>query len=173
MLRHIMSVSLAMTACATLIPTKVNAATLSITPSYTLSIPKKKGDILEFILSLDPGSSSTVILENWIVKPDMTEFSDWFPVWEFTTNSIVDKKSVIATFKAVIGTPAKDGQFDLEVGVWYSFLGSPKTFDVIYYVANAGADVVPVPEPLTIFGTVTALGGGVLFRRKSSKKIVS
>jgi hypothetical protein len=30
-----------------------------------------------------------------------------------------------------------------------------------------------VPEPLTIFGTATALGCGVLFKRKSSKKTVS
>lgn len=33
--------------------------------------------------------------------------------------------------------------------------------------------VEPVPEPVTIFGTATALGCGVLFKRKSSKKTVS
>jgi hypothetical protein len=39
-----------------------------------------------------------------------------------------------------------------------------------------GSDFVTsttVPEPLTIFGTATALGCGVLFKRKSSKKILS
>jgi hypothetical protein len=39
-----------------------------------------------------------------------------------------------------------------------------------------GSDFVtstPVPEPLTMFGTATALGCGVLFKRKSSKKTLS
>ena len=39
-----------------------------------------------------------------------------------------------------------------------------------------GSDFVTsttVPEPLTIFGTATALGCGVLFKRKSSKKTLS
>jgi hypothetical protein len=39
-----------------------------------------------------------------------------------------------------------------------------------------GSDFVTsttVPEPLTMFGTATALGCGVLFKRKSSKKTVS
>jgi hypothetical protein len=36
-------------------------------------------------------------------------------------------------------------------------------------IAPGVVDVVPVPEPLTIFGTATALGCGALFKRKSSK----
>src|SRR4028118_1701336 len=52
MLRHIISVSLAMTACAALIPTKANAATLTVTPIGTLL--KNPGESITFIVSLNP-----------------------------------------------------------------------------------------------------------------------
>jgi hypothetical protein len=46
-----MSVSLAMTACATLIPTKANAATLTVTPVGTLQ--KNPGESITFIVALN------------------------------------------------------------------------------------------------------------------------
>jgi hypothetical protein len=60
MLRHIMSVSLAMTACATLIPTKANAATLTVTPVGTLQ--KKPGESITFIVALNQAPSTGNVL---------------------------------------------------------------------------------------------------------------
>jgi hypothetical protein len=66
MLRHIISVSLAMTACATLIPTKANAATLTLTPVGSLQ--RNPGDSIEFILTLNP---EIPLVENWSRNPKL------------------------------------------------------------------------------------------------------
>jgi len=66
-------------------------------------------------------------------------------------------------------TPVKDGISDLfDAKVFYEENGLQGETPFA-----SGADVVPVPEPLTIFGTATAFGCGVLFKRKFSKKTVS
>ena len=170
MLRHIISVSLAMTACATFIPTKVNAATLSITPSG--DIPRSPGESVEFKLFFNPAPFSMVKLLGLSFTSDNTgEFSESFPVDPFTIDEVVDKAKTIASFKFKVDKPVKDGRPDFVATVSYQDLGSGQTFSA---GANGG-DVVPepVPEPLTIFGTATAFGCGVLFKRKSSKKTVS
>jgi len=56
MLRHIVSVSLAMTACATLMPTRANAATLTVIPVG--EIQKQPGESIEFIFAFTPNSPS-------------------------------------------------------------------------------------------------------------------
>ena len=173
MLRHIISVSLAMTACATFIPTKVNAATLTIRPTSAFTIPSRPGDIVEYLLFLNPTPSETVIAESLSVNFDETgEFSSWFPVIPFAERSIVSgpRSTLIASFKAVVGTPVRDGIPDLVARLTYL---DPLFGTEPFTATAAGADVVPVPEPLTIFGTATALGCGVLFKRKSYKKTVS
>src|SRR4028118_1394750 len=52
MLRHIISVSLAMTACATLIPTKANAISFTLTPVGSLQ--RNPNDSIEFLLKVYP-----------------------------------------------------------------------------------------------------------------------
>jgi hypothetical protein len=159
-----------MTACATLIPTKVNAATLSITPSG--NILRNPGEYVEFKLFLNPAPFSIVKIVALVLELDKTgEFYEWFAVDPFTENEIVDKPKTIASFMFKVDKPVKDGIPDFVATVSYQDLGSGQTFSA---GANGG-DVVPkpVPEPLTIFGTATAFGCGVLFKQKSSKKTVS
>jgi len=163
-----------MVACATLIPTKVNAATLTVTPYSTLSKPTKPGDIVEFHLYFDPTPFSIVVLKTLTWEFDKTEFSSWIQVDPFTPESIhTDKKKAIASFKGTVSKPVKDGKPDFfNVELTYSLFGSP---DDTYKAGGAGADIVPVepvPEPLTILSAATALGYGVLLKRKSSKKTV-
>jgi hypothetical protein len=167
MLRHIISVTLAMTACATLIPTKVNAATLSITPTGDIAV--NPGEFVEFKLFFNPAPFSIVKLLGVSFTSDTDgEFSEWLTVDPFTIGDVVDKAETIASFKLKFDKPVKDGRSDFGATVSYQDLGSGQTF-----AAGAnGGDVVPVPEPLTIFGTATAFGCGVLFKRKSSKKTV-
>ena len=171
MLRHIISASLAMVACATLIPTKVNAVTLTATPASTLTSPRNPGDTVEFTLYFDPDPFSIVVLETLNVTFDETEFSNWFPVISFATNSIhTDKKKSIASFKGIVSKPVKDGVPDFRAELSYSIFGSS---GAPFNAKADGADVTPVPEPLTMLGAATALGYGVILKRKSSKKTVS
>lgn len=174
MLRHIMSVSLAIAACATFIPTKVNAATLTVIPVG--EVKKNSTESIDFIFAFTPNLSS----------PNITKFLSLDYKYDGTELSLSEKTSERPQFIAEVGTqvintttiarltfdvigPIKDGKADLyDAQVYYDDGG---VLDVTPIAS--GADVVPVPEPLTIFGTATALGCGVLFKRKSSKKTVS
>ena len=60
MLRHIISVSLAMTACATLIATKANAINFTLTPLDNLQ--RNPGEDISFILGLDPQNGGGVTI---------------------------------------------------------------------------------------------------------------
>jgi hypothetical protein len=168
MLRHIISVSLAMTACATLIPTKVNAATLTVTPSGI--IPRNPGDSVEFTFTLNPEPTglNILFLESLQFNFDSSELS-FSGGTTVPLNTTLSQTEIIASLTFTVTQPVKDGISDLfNAKVNFRQGGLPGETSP----ASAG-DVVPVPEPLTIFGTATAFGCGVLFKRKSSKKTVS
>jgi hypothetical protein len=59
MLRHIISVSLAIATCATFIPTKVSAASLTVTPIGTLQ--KQRGESITFRFSFNPAPENGAI----------------------------------------------------------------------------------------------------------------
>jgi hypothetical protein len=166
MLRHIISVSLAMAACATLIPTRANAASLTVTPIG--EIPARPGDSIEFRFTLTPARSSVVTITGLILGIDPSELS-------VRTGGIplpitVINTPITFTSRHTVLTPVKDGIRDIWATVFYNESGPlPITGGQAY----AEAGVAPVPEPLTMFGAVTALGYGVILKRKSSKKTVS
>jgi hypothetical protein len=174
MLRYIVSVSLAMAACSTLIPTKASAATLTVTPVG--EIPKRPGDSIEFIVELNPGPSTVVKLLGYGFIPDNSELSfptenltGFRPLIPITTGTPINTTTILASGSFNVLTPVKDGSSDFKASVLYeeySSSGTPTQFTVF----ASGGDVVPVPEPVTIFGTFTALGCGTLFKRKSFKK---
>jgi hypothetical protein len=169
MLRNIISVGLAMAACASLIPTKVNAATLTMEPVGSLQ--RNPGDSIQFELALTPISGNEVEVVRIILT--YVDESELFyrNILGFVTTPFTTKTS-IGTLLFDVLQPVKDGAGDLQVAVDYRerpISNLPKV-DVI---GGAFYDVEPVPEPVTIFGTATALGCGALFKRKSSKKTVS
>jgi hypothetical protein len=177
MLRHIVSASLAMTACVTFIPTNASAVTLTVRPVG--EIPKNPGDSIEFIFSLNPGASSALIFKAFnepgfdgnelSLNPDKS-----FTLAQdtFITNSVTVARR---TFDVI--TPFKGGGDDVfNASVSYlptTLSGTPTSAIRQSTSLVSGGDVVPVPEPITMFGTAIGLGCGVLFKRKSSKKIVS
>ena len=202
MLRHIISVSLAMAACASLIPTKANAISLTLTPLGSLE--RNPGDTISFILRLDPqgegGLSGVRILEVYepsifVISPSPANFDhnelsspNVQPLFDFSSQPVT-VPSDIAALIFTVTNPIKDGQSDvISTRIRYG-IGNVETEKVSTYgssnsgldvqpvptngSSNSGLDVQPVPEPLTIFGTATALGCGVLFKRKSPKKTVS
>jgi hypothetical protein len=171
MLRYIISVSLAMTACATLMPAKANAATLTVTPRG--EIPRNVGDLVQFTVTLNPSpsNSNSFIFRALRYGFDRTELSSWdvLPIVK-QGDEVIDRSIAtniaFFTFK-VSNPPVQDGYNDFSVDVDFQEGGA---FGTAY---GYGGDVVPVPEPLTIFGAATALGYGAIFKRKYSKKIES
>jgi hypothetical protein len=172
MLRHIVSLGLVMTACAALIPTKVNAVTLTITPNPNGEIQKSPGELIDFSLVLDPAPFSPIkVLGSVLLGLDGGELISVEPgIVTAPNGTLISSTTTIATYKYKVLTPVKDGISDIQATVFYEE-SSPS--DIIRFVSGTGPDVVPVPEPLTMFGTALGLGCGVLFKRKSSKKIVS
>jgi hypothetical protein len=86
--------------------------------------------------------------------------------------SPINFPQIIARGTFTVLTPVKDGLRDVIATASYDESGPLGNFPELS-ITRLGPDVVPVPEPLTIFGTATGLGCGVLFKRKSSKKTVS
>jgi hypothetical protein len=176
MLRHIISVSLAMTACATLMPIKATAATLTVTPRG--EIPQNVGDLVQFTVTLNPSpsNSNSFILRALRFAYDRNELSLRYLLPIVKENDEVIDRTVptnIAFFTFNVFNPVQEDSRD-------SYIERDFYVEVDYQEGGAlgtaygyGGNVVPVPEPLTIFGTATALGCGVLFKRKSSKKTVS
>jgi hypothetical protein len=191
MLRHIVSVGLAMTACAALIPTKVNAVTLTIdsTPSgISREITAKPGDLITFTYKvvLDNTTDNIVpkILFSDFDKTELSPFAalEWLvpvgrPIAYIPGNFPTSTTTVsIATLRLKVDKPVKDTRPD----VWGTL-----TFDEEYKTVNGeirtltdlklpgnGSDVVPqqpVPEPLTMLGAAAALGYGAILKRKYSK----
>jgi hypothetical protein len=183
MLRHIISVSLAsvaMTACASLIPIKANAARLILIPVQPLGsniIQRNPGDSIEFVLRLeDVGIRNPVEIQNYFIDYDRTEL---FLVQSVATtaynNQLLFNPVDLAYYIFEVLEPVvKDGKSDISATINYRV---PPNFVIPERFESIGTetlyDVEPVPEPLTIFGTATALGCGALFKRKSSKKKVS
>jgi len=165
MLRHIMSIGLAMTACATFIPIKANAATLTVTPVG--SILKRTNDSIDFsyLFAPTPGTTATLLA--------LFEFRDADELSSPTGGTFVPGTNVttVITFTSnfTVLEPVRDGIRDVWVQLIYRDTDDPTTPKILF---GSGGDVVPVPEPLTLFGTATALGCGVLFKQKSSKKRV-
>jgi len=172
MLRHIISVSLAMTACATLIPTKANAVSLTLQPVGSLQ--RNPGESIEFILSLNPEDFGTngevTIVDIFTPLFDGNELSyDPLRTTKVIPGTLVTNTTTIARFIFnVLPGVVKDGNSDV-LGVTVD-LGSEQ---LGISIIDDRFDVEPVPEPLTIFGTATAFGCGVLFKRKFSKKTVA
>jgi len=183
MLRHIVSLSLAMTACATLIPTKVDAATFTYTILPVGSLQRNPGDTIEFSLIVDPSTLNTtggLLIQQVIFPPafDNSELSFNPLLSTRVSNYTATTTTTIASlFFTVLPGVVKDGLTDvLQVNVPFSY--EHPELGVVNgeaFAANreTSLDVEPVPEPVTIFGTVLALGCGALFKRKSYKKTVS
>lgn len=172
MLRHIIPVSLAMTACATLIPTKANAVNFTLTPVGSLQ--RNPGDSIEFLLKVNPidpftGSQDQVTIRSIsYVYHDPNELS--FPqIVDRVLNTKLTATTTIARLLSKVGQPVKDRQNDVTVHVSYQLGNSFGTIGV----RPEGGDVQPTPEPLTMFGAATALGYGAILKRKYSKKIES
>jgi hypothetical protein len=156
-----------MTACAAFMPVKANAATLTITPFG--EIPARPGDSIEFRFTFTPDTSSTVVIRGLLLGIDPSELSvrtggTPLPIPALTNRPIT------FTSRHTVLTPVKDEFRDIWATVLYDELGP---LPITGKQAYAEARVAPVPEPLTMFGAVTALGYGVILKRKSSKKTVS
>jgi hypothetical protein len=174
MLRHLIPVSLAITACASLIPIKANAAILTLEPAGR-NLRRNPGDSIEFVLALNPNSPGSsgneVELQGYRLTYDDTELSfvrqvdPIQPPIRFSTARILARY----IFNVLPGV-RRDGNEDVWAIVNYRENGRATP---PHRIGGSAYDVQPVPEPLTIFGTATALGCGVLFKRKSSKKTVS
>jgi hypothetical protein len=75
---------------------------------------------------------------------------------------------IIAYFFFDVDKPVKDGLADITVKVSYQ-VNRESVFSYTF-TDNSSLDVQPVPEPLTILSAATAIGYGVILKRKSSKK---
>jgi hypothetical protein len=191
MLRHIISVSLAMTACASLISTKANAATLTAIPVNGLQ--KNPGDEMKFLLVLNPASPTSNFIEylgigSW--NQDQSELSRRVPTLHEnfgnvnTLGYLMGNTTTVATLTFDVYNPVKDGGNDLfnVTAIYREILGGNPINGYIYGEIQLAEvfetfDVQPiergVPEPLTILGAATALGYGVILKRKYSKNTKS
>ena len=171
-----------MTACATLVPTKANAISLTLVPVGSLK--RNPGDSIEFVLAFNPsgsGSSNGEVEIIDVVTPpgfDGNELSfDTDRSKSLSLYTVTNTTNVANFFFTVLTGVVKDGKSDVfKAVVNYQYEDENSLSGVTRGEAtfeNTTYDVEPVPEPLTIFGTALALGGGVLFKRKSSKKTVS
>lgn len=161
MLRHIVSVSLTMTACAAFMPTKANAATLTVTPVGTLE--KKVGDSIEFIFTLKPDESETI--NGNIIRFLGLDFklnADELLLSGLTVaeiNTIVDRELEIARLTANLLKDVKNVSTGISrVGGSYQ----DNRFPGETFIAVGVVEAKPVPEPLTIFGTATRVNASKL-----------
>jgi hypothetical protein len=169
MLRHIISVSLATVACATLIPTKANAATLTVTSVGGLQ--RNPGDSITFIFSLNPAPFTGNVLRfiSFDYDWDGSELSFNREEFRAEIDAPINNTTTIGRVVFDVIRPVKDGRSDI-------FNAEAFTRDGLAdrrTPSGSVVDVEPVPEPLTMFGAATALGYGAILKRKSSKKTVS
>ena len=161
-----------MTACASFMPIKANAVSVTLTPVGSLK--RNSGDSIEFLLTLNPNSLTSpsgneVILQGFSVFGDLSELYDLKVVDPIASGTPLNTTTTIARLIFNVLQPVKDGNDDVTATVNYRY----ENVNVTEEAAGPLLDVEPVPEPVTIFGTATALGCGALFRRKFSKKTVS
>lgn len=171
MLRHIVSVALLITACTSFIPTKVSAATLTVTPVG--EIKKSYGESIEFKYVFTP--SATVRIRSTWFSYDSDELLFVRETPESTSlHSLITSEPITILRIFSVLTPVKNGMWDTTGQIFYDELD--QFGNTIGFGASnvaLGADVIPVPEPLTMLGAATALGYGAILKRKSSKKTVS
>jgi hypothetical protein len=157
-------------------PTKANAATLTITPVGSLQ--KRPGESITFIFSLNPEVNPGTIFrkkEKIAYEIDTTELSfDPQNSFEEADGFLLTTNTNIArlTFTVLRGV-VKDGESDLFNAFTFYQIGDENPIIASTLYAEGSFDVEPVPEPLTMLGAAAALGYGAILKRKSSKKIVS
>ena len=145
-------------------------------PPDTTAIQRNPGDSLEFLLLLDDVSFRfPVDIQGYSVDYDRTELSLTQIVNPIGLNQRLTTPTFLARYIFEVLEPVKDGRGDISATVNYR---EPPNFTIperFESISTGGPlyDVEPVPEPLTIFGTATALGYGAILKRKSSKKKVS
>jgi hypothetical protein len=174
MLRHIISVSLAMTACATLIPTKANAFSFTLTPVGSLQ--RNPGDSIEFLLKVNPIDPRTGSLDEITIRGISNFYHDFnelslpqIVIFNQFLNTKLTATTTIARVISNVRQPVKDRQNDITVQVNYQLGNSFGTTPA----RPTGGDVEPVPEPFTMFGAAAALGYGAILKRKYSKNTES
>lgn len=127
MLRHIISVSLAMTACAALMPTKANAANFTLLPVGSLQ--KRPGDSIEFTLTFDPSgipsNDGKVKIREVDVTPtyDGSELSfDPNRSWSLSSYILTNTTNIASFFLTVLPGVIKDGNSNFfGVSVQYEY----------------------------------------------------
>jgi hypothetical protein len=173
MLRHIISVSLAMTACASLIPTKANAIGLTLEPSGD-NLRRNPNESIEFVLTLNPNPTGSigneVVLGEIAIFNDLEELSLPRILSAVASGTRLTTTTTIARFiSTVLPGVKKDGSEDVFATVKYRERGT----DFTARIGGAAYDVQPVPEPITMFGAAAALGYGAILKRKYSKNTES
>jgi hypothetical protein len=166
------SVGLAITAYVTFMPTKASAATLTVTTVPVDQIQAMPGDFLTFIYKFTPSTPVRLVATVFGYDSKELSFVAEFPNPPVPIFTIINEPITISRIYKVL-TDVKDGQSDTFGAIYYNDLDQFGNIIGLNSNSTLGDDIVPVPEPLTIFGTATALGCGVLFKRKSSKKTVS
>jgi hypothetical protein len=172
-----------MTACATLIPTKVDAATFTFTILPVGSLQRNSGDTIEFSVIIDQSAlniNQSVLIEKVIFPPVFDEKELSFKSLEsrrVSNYTATTTETIANLFFSVLPGVVKDGKTDLiNVDVDYSFT-DPKLGFISgrTNVSNRETilDVEPVPEPLTMLGAAAALGYGAILKRKYSKNTES
>jgi hypothetical protein len=186
MLRQIVSVSLAMTACVVLTPTKVKAARFIFTPIGEQAVAPDQSTLIPFAISFDPrpftvtfrgfvgegfdfdGSelshSGTSLVEN-IVGTTFSNTKDIATITMRTLSAL--EKDGKADFFSVTGN------FDIQGGEQGKTYTSAEDPEEPFFEVVPILKAEPVPEPLTMLGAATALGYGAILKRQSSKKTKS
>jgi len=172
------SLSLAMTACVTLISAKANAASVTFAMEGG-NKPKEPGEWVSFIITLDPGKNKVWyknISDKFSFDGKELAHDSSKTVQHLKEDSLLIGPEVIATLAfSVREGVEKDDKTDLwDVEVFFKEEILDKIVETSK-VSETIIDVVPVPEqptpePLTMLGAAAALGYGAILKRESSKK---
>jgi hypothetical protein len=189
MLRHIALVTLALTVSASIIPTKVNAATLGVRLSPRSiggELVANPGDLITVVYTLRLDSDSKyVIPKSLTTYRDPNELSLFTPLqWLVTQGRSISYEVTgglnidIAQLSYKVEKPVRTGRSDVWAILTYDDYDLNLDELILGLKSNtaAGPDVVPqqpVPEPLTMLGAAAALGYGAILKRKYSKEIES
>jgi hypothetical protein len=158
-------------------PTKANAATLTVIPVG--EIQKKPGESIEFIFAFDPTPSFGYIvrfitLDFSFDQSELSERAD--ERFTLPINTAINNTTTVARRRFDVIRPIKDGSADLfNARVTYNLGGAVRDSVTL---SVSGGDVVPVPEqgvpePLTMLGAAAALGYGAILKRKFSENTKS
>jgi hypothetical protein len=153
-------------------PTKANAATLTVTTVSVGEAQAMPGEFLTFNYEFTPSTPVRLVATAFGFNPQELSFVAELPNPPIPIFTIINEPITISRIYKVL-TPIEDGQSDTSGTIYYNDLDEFGNIIGLSSSTTLGDDIVPVPEPLTIFGTATAVGCGVLFKRKSSKKTAS